>query len=570
MTIATAISASAPVPQRLRVAVNLLMADPGQPRKHFDQEALRGLGESIKADGQLQPIIVRERDNTPDKGENYGIEQPRWLIVDGERRWRAVLLMRLAEVDIEVRPWRAESFEARKSELRSVQLVANLQREGLTLAEECSGISKYLRALDDELLQAGRTGESTLEIAALRLGKSKAWVSKRAGVERLRPEIRDLLTNGLVGDVEILHGLERLAELDPGECNEIIVGLNEYGGNTADEEIVSRARVRELVREAQERAEAEAHAPEEQSGAEPDLFTEQGEGEELAQPTAPPAVSTAPAPPSAAPGTSAPAPAVTPAAAAPNPAAERLRHATQLQAAVREFEQAATARLCQAFRLRHDAQQPFNGEANIYSARLISETSPILARDAESNDYFVALRGDLDKIRPAADALIRFPNGKPTEFSCSLALTLAQARRVQKALGRPLLVETKGDLMGSTISLVLKRVAPSRKRPSAVPAKGTRPAEAQKPEQSKTGETPKPVESVNGFLKACVQPKKGARVLAGDLHAAYVAYCERHGVEALGPAHPAYTMPITLAGIKRVKSNGVRYCVGIEILVETE
>ncbi|TVV73920.1 ParB/RepB/Spo0J family partition protein [Sphingomonas solaris] len=99
---------------------------PGQPRRHFDEDALDDLAASIGARGLIQPIVVRPQ------GEG-------WQIVAGERRWRAAQRARLHEVPVIVR-------EFTDAETLEVALVENIQREDLNAIEEAEA---YKRLADD-------------------------------------------------------------------------------------------------------------------------------------------------------------------------------------------------------------------------------------------------------------------------------------------------------------------------------------------------------------------------------------------------------------------------------------
>ena len=120
-----------------------------QVREQFDQAALEGLANSIKADGQLQPIRVRR------KGSKFGV-------VDGERRTRAMRLAGLTTIAAII-----EEKELGDGEVIKRQLILNLQREDLTPVERARGIQSLIEA----------TGWTATQ-AASKLGLSNATVSK--------------------------------------------------------------------------------------------------------------------------------------------------------------------------------------------------------------------------------------------------------------------------------------------------------------------------------------------------------------------------------------------------------
>jgi len=140
--------------------IDRIVPNPDQPRQDFDLEALEGLADSIKAQGVLQPVVVRPR---PD-----GMFE---LIV-GERRWRAAQIAGLMKVPAILREVSDES----RLELA---LIENLQRADLNPLEEALA---YQAIMDD----AGLTQD---EIAA-RVGKKRATIANSLRILNLPPEIQ--------------------------------------------------------------------------------------------------------------------------------------------------------------------------------------------------------------------------------------------------------------------------------------------------------------------------------------------------------------------------------------------
>ena len=134
-----------------------------QPRKDFNEDALRDLAESIRLHGVLQPLVVRRLSN------GY------YQIVAGERRWRAARMAGLDEVP-------AVIFEADDRKSAEIALVENLQRENLNPIEEAQGIY----ALVEEY---GLTQEET----ALRLGRSRSAVANALRLLGLEPSVKTLV-----------------------------------------------------------------------------------------------------------------------------------------------------------------------------------------------------------------------------------------------------------------------------------------------------------------------------------------------------------------------------------------
>lgn len=157
----------------------------GQPRTHFDEEALAELAASIAARGVIQPIIVRPR------GEG------RYQIVAGERRWRAAQKARLHEIPAIVR-------ELDQREVMALALIENLQREDLNPLEEARA---YQKLADSE-------GMTQAEIAQL-VDKSRSHVANFQRLLALPDEVLALLGSGelSMGHARALVGNVRAGEI---------------------------------------------------------------------------------------------------------------------------------------------------------------------------------------------------------------------------------------------------------------------------------------------------------------------------------------------------------------------
>ncbi|MBA4287193.1 MAG: chromosome partitioning protein ParB [Xanthomonadaceae bacterium] len=155
-----------------------LSAGRHQPRRVFDQAQLEALAESIRAQGVVQPIIVRE------------VGEGAFEIVAGERRWRASKLAGLAVIPAVVRKMEDRTAMA-------VALVENIQRADLNPLEE----AEALRRLIDEC-------GLTHELAAEAVGKSRAAISNLLRLIDLDPGVQALVRNGLLslGHAKVLLG----------------------------------------------------------------------------------------------------------------------------------------------------------------------------------------------------------------------------------------------------------------------------------------------------------------------------------------------------------------------------
>ena len=163
------------------VEINLseLRSNPYQPRKIFDEDALRELSESIKNYGVFQPIIVKKSIKGYD-------------IIAGERRVKASRLAGMTTIPAIVRDFSDE-------QMMQIALLENLQRENLTAIEEATAYKDIINAL-----------QITQEELARKLGKSRSHITNMIGLLRLPDNVQDMiLKNELsMGHARVLSKLE--------------------------------------------------------------------------------------------------------------------------------------------------------------------------------------------------------------------------------------------------------------------------------------------------------------------------------------------------------------------------
>lgn len=147
--------------------INMITADPNQPRKFFDESSMAELTESVKANGILQPILVRPN-----------AEKPGYLLVCGERRLRAAKEAGLTEIPAVIR-------ELSNDEALEVQIVENLQRKDVNPMEEAVAFKSLAERFEVE------------EIAA-KVGKSKSYVAQRLSLNNLIPALQEVLYAGKI------------------------------------------------------------------------------------------------------------------------------------------------------------------------------------------------------------------------------------------------------------------------------------------------------------------------------------------------------------------------------------
>ena len=154
-------------PDLTRLTVREIEPDPDQPRKNFDEDAMAALAESIGENGLLQPIAVRAKKTGPG-----------YVIIAGERRWRAARMAGLDEVPVLIK-------EVTDEQAAALALIENLQREDLDPIEVAEGCKKLIE----------RYG-LTQEEAAKRLGKSRSAITNAMRLLNLPEYVRDQVRTG--------------------------------------------------------------------------------------------------------------------------------------------------------------------------------------------------------------------------------------------------------------------------------------------------------------------------------------------------------------------------------------
>ena len=153
-------------PELAHVPVEQIHRNPSQPRREFDTESVSGLAESIRAQGLIQPVVVRPR-------VHGGYE-----LIAGERRWRAALEAGLSTVPAVIR-------EADDRDTLLLGLVENVAREDLSPIEEARAFAVLI---DEFGLTLGEVAE--------RVGKSKPTISNRVRLLELPSDVLELVGRG--------------------------------------------------------------------------------------------------------------------------------------------------------------------------------------------------------------------------------------------------------------------------------------------------------------------------------------------------------------------------------------
>ncbi len=167
------------------LSVSLLKPGKYQPRSYMDEESLKELAASIKAQGVMQPILVRQLND-----ESYEI-------IAGERRWRAAQLAGLLHVPVLVR-------SVQDNVALAMALIENIQRENLNPLEEALGIQRLI----DEF-------EMTHQTAAEAVGRSRSTTSNLLRLLNLSQSVQNMLLTGKLdmGHARALLSMESVQQI---------------------------------------------------------------------------------------------------------------------------------------------------------------------------------------------------------------------------------------------------------------------------------------------------------------------------------------------------------------------
>ena len=151
-----------PVGEPREIAMNMIDPNLDQPRKNFDETALNELAQSIKSIGVIQPIVLAKRNN-------------RYMIVSGERRWRASKIAGLKTIPAIIKTLTDE-------EIAQIALIENLQREDLNPIESARAIKNLIELYN-----------MTQDSVAEKIGKSRPAVANTLRLLSLTPEVITLI-----------------------------------------------------------------------------------------------------------------------------------------------------------------------------------------------------------------------------------------------------------------------------------------------------------------------------------------------------------------------------------------
>ena len=170
-------------PSESQTAISEIFPNPNQPRKQFDEAKLEELATSIRNYGVLEPIVVTPRDG-------------RYMIIAGERRFRASLLAGLASMPTRV-------IDADDELVEELALLENVQRQDLNVIEEAKGYQS--------LLDRGWAIERLSE----KIGKEPWRILERTSLLNLLPEYQDMVVSGMLVRAQAYHASTLPRALQP-------------------------------------------------------------------------------------------------------------------------------------------------------------------------------------------------------------------------------------------------------------------------------------------------------------------------------------------------------------------
>lgn len=175
---------------------NQIKSDPNQPRKFFDQDELEELLTDIENNGQIQPIVVKEKDHKD------GLYQ----IIVGERRWRAIALSKSKLKVAAIKYSKKNTPDNFKTKL--IQMSENIKRSSMTIIDEAFG---YL-----DIVNIGKELNLDITDIANNLSMSRTRLMKYLGIAKSSAVVNLIKVENITDDIESLYLLSTLEKENPG------------------------------------------------------------------------------------------------------------------------------------------------------------------------------------------------------------------------------------------------------------------------------------------------------------------------------------------------------------------
>lgn len=153
----------------LKIDINLIKANEDQPRKYFDEQKIYELSQSIKDHGIIQPLILKKDGN-------------RYIIIAGERRWRAAKLAGISEIP-------SILMDLSNRDVMEISLIENIQRQDLNPIEEAKAFYKLIKEFN-----------LTHEELSLRIGKSRTAITNTMRLMNLDERVQQYIIEGVISE----------------------------------------------------------------------------------------------------------------------------------------------------------------------------------------------------------------------------------------------------------------------------------------------------------------------------------------------------------------------------------
>ena len=197
----------------LMVPIEKIVANPYQPRIEFNQESLMYLAQSIRENGLIQPVTLKEKDGY-------------YEIVAGERRYRACQMIGMTEIPANV-------MDVQESQMAALALVENIQREDLSAIEEAKAFVQIMKV----------TGCTQSELA-MKLGKSQSSIANKIRLLNLSENVQNAVSSKIITE----RHARSLVGMDEKKQQEMLDKIAKKGLNVSQTENLIKQEKKDKVK----------------------------------------------------------------------------------------------------------------------------------------------------------------------------------------------------------------------------------------------------------------------------------------------------------------------------------
>ena len=197
----------------LMVPIEKIVANPFQPRIEFNEESLMDLAQSIRENGLIQPVTLKEKDGY-------------YEIVAGERRYRACQMIGMTEIPANV-------MDVQESQMAALALVENIQREDLSAIEEAKAFVQIMKV----------TGCTQSELA-MKLGKSQSSIANKIRLLNLSENVQNAVSSKIITE----RHARSLVGMDEKKQQEMLDKIVKKGLNVSQTENLIKQEKKDKVK----------------------------------------------------------------------------------------------------------------------------------------------------------------------------------------------------------------------------------------------------------------------------------------------------------------------------------